>query len=202
MATGNIGMFRIVSESSIAAGVRRIEAVTGECAEVLMDDMQDMQIAVKALFNNVPDVVAAIQKNIEESAELRKKVENFMQERALQMRESMLQRAEEINGVKVIRHVGNDSPDTFKSIVPFFRGKFTDVKFMFVGGTVYEGKPSITVFLSQPMVDAGFNAGKMVREAAQYIQGGGGGQAFMATAGGKYPNGMDEALDCLVNMIR
>ena len=201
-ATGNIGMFRIVSESSIAAGVRRIEAVTGECAEVLMDDMQDIQIAVKALFNNVPDVVAAIQKNIEESAELRKKVENFMQERALQMRESMLQRAEEINGVKVIRHVGNDSPDTFKSIVPFFRGKFTDVKFMFVGGTVYEGKPSITVFLSQPMVDAGFNAGKMVREAAQYIQGGGGGQAFMATAGGKYPNGMDEALDCLVNMIR
>lgn len=201
-ATGNIGLFRIVSESSIAAGVRRIEAVTAEHAEHLVDDMQDMQLSMKELLNNTPDVLAAIRKSLEESTVLRKKIENFMVERAEQLRETLLQRAADINGVKVIRFMGSESPEITKMIVPFFRGRFADVKFLFVSGTVYEGKPSLTIFLSQPMVDEGYNAGKMIREAAKYIQGGGGGQAFMATAGGKYPDGMDEALDCVVDMIR
>ena len=139
---------------------------------------------------------------MDESASLRKRIEDFMQERALQLRNSMLERAEDINGVKVIRFTGNEDPDTYKNIIPFFRGKFADVKFLFVIGNVYEGKPSLTIFISQPMIDAGFNAGNMVRKAAKFIQGGGGGQAFMATAGGKYPNGIDEALDCIIDMIK
>ena len=201
-ATGNIGLFRIVSESSIAAGVRRIEAVTAEYAELLIDEMQDNQTSIKELLNNTPDVLTAIKKNIEESADLRKKVENFMQERAMMLRDSLVQRAEEIGDIKVIRHISNENPDTNKVIVPFFRGKFADVKFMYVSGNIYEGKPSLTIFLSQPMVDAGFNAGKLVREAAKFIQGGGGGQPFMATAGGKKPDGMDEAINFLIEAIK
>ena len=201
-ATGNIGLFRIVSESSIAAGVRRIEAVTAEYAELLIDEMQDNQTSIKELLNNTPDVLTAIKKNIEESADLRKKVENFMQERAMMLRDSLVQRAEEIGDIKVIRHISNENPDTNKVIVPFFRGKFADVKFMYVSGNIYEGKPSLTIFLSQPMVDAGFNAGKLVREAAKFIQGGGGGQAFMATAGGKNPDGMDEAINYIIEAIK
>lgn len=201
-ATGSIGLFKIVSESSIAAGIRRIEAVTAFSAELFVENLQDMQASVKELFNNTPDVISAIKKSMDESASLRKRIEDFMQERAITLRNSMLERAEDINGVKVIRYTGTEDPDTYKNIIPFFRGKFADVKFLFVIGNVYEGKPSITIFISQPMIDAGFNAGNMVRKAAKFIQGGGGGQAFMATAGGKYPNGIDEALDCIIDMIK
>jgi alanyl-tRNA synthetase len=201
-ATGNIGMMRITSESSIAAGIRRIEAVTGEAVEHMMDDMQNMQNTVRELFNNTPDIITAAQKSLEESVVLRKKIDTFMAERAMQLRDSMLLRAEEINGVKVIRHIGNEMPEMYKNIVPHFKGKFADVKFMFVVGTVYEGKPTLTVFLSQPMVNAGFHAGNMVREAAKYIHGGGGGQAFMASAGGKYAEGMDEAVDKIIDFIK
>ena len=201
-ATGSIGLFKIVSESSIAAGIRRIEAVTAFSAELFVENLQDMQASVKELFNNTPDVISAIKKSMDESASLRKRIEDFMQERAITLRNSMLERAEDINGVKVIRFTGTEDPDTYKNIIPFFRGKFADVKFLFVIGNVYEGKPSITIFISQPMIDAGFNAGNMVRKAAKFIQGGGGGQAFMASAGGKYPNGIDEALDCIIDMIK
>ena len=201
-ATGSIGLFKIVSESSIAAGIRRIEAVTAFSAELFVENLQDMQASVKELFNNTRDVISAIKKSMDESASLRKRIEDFMQERAITLRNSMLERAEDINGVKVIRFTGTEDPDTYKNIIPFFRGKFADVKFLFVIGNVYEGKPSITIFISQPMIDAGFNAGNMVRKAAKFIQGGGGGQAFMATAGGKYPNGIDEALDCIIDMIK
>ena len=201
-ATGSIGFFKIVSESSIAAGIRRIEAVTAFSAELFVENLQDMQASVKELFNITPDVISAIKKSMDESASLRKRIEDFMQERAITLRNSMLERAEDINGVKVIRFTGTEDPDTYKNIIPFFRGKFADVKFLFVIGNVYEGKPSITIFISQPMIDAGFNAGNMVRKAAKFIQGGGGGQAFMATAGGKYPNGIDEALDCIIDMIK
>lgn len=201
-ATGNIGIFKIISESSIAAGVRRIEAVTAEYAEMYYNNMEDNDLAVRELFHNTPDVIAAIRKSMEENVSLRKKAEEFLKDRALQMRDNMLQRAEEINGVKVVRFVAHESPDINKTIVPFFRGKFADVKFIYIMGNIYEDKPTLTVFLSQPMVDAGFNAGKIVREAAKYIKGGGGGQPFMATAGGKYADGIDEAIDCIIDMIK
>ncbi|MBQ1851035.1 MAG: alanine--tRNA ligase, partial [Paludibacteraceae bacterium] len=107
----------------------------------------------------------------------------------------------DVNGVKVITYVGEENPDLFKSVVPAFKGKFTDVKFMFVVGTVWQGKPNITVVLSKPMVDAGYNAGNMVKAAAKFIQGGGGGQPFMASAGGKNPAGIRDAVESVVKSI-
>ncbi|MBO4371224.1 MAG: alanine--tRNA ligase [Paludibacteraceae bacterium] len=201
-ATGKIGFFKIVSESSIAAGVRRIEAVTAERAEMLVEHLQDVQTEIKDLFNNAPDLMASVKKMFEDNSSLRKRVENFSQQRALQIRDSLLERAETIGDVKVVRMVGNENPEILKSIVPFFKGKFADVKFLLVVGTAYEEKPSLLIFLSQPMVDAGFNAGKMIREAAQAIQGGGGGQPFMATAGGKNVAGLNEAVEKVISMIQ
>jgi len=201
-ATGEIGLLRIVSESSIAAGIRRIEAVTGENAEFLIDGLQDAQRTIQELFHNTPDIISAAKKLLEENAVWKKKVDEFMQERAQQLRDTLLQLAQDINGVKIIRHKGNETPDLFKTITPYFKDKFIDTKFMFVAGTVNEGKPTLTVFLSQPMVNAGFHAGNMVREAAKLIEGGGGGQPFMASAGGKNPAGIDKAIDQVIDMIK
>ncbi|MBP5259611.1 MAG: alanine--tRNA ligase [Paludibacteraceae bacterium] len=200
-ATGKIGFFKIVSESSIAAGVRRIEAVTAEQAELLVEGMQDMQASIKEIFNNAPDIMASTKKMMDDNAALRKRIEVFSQQRAVVVRDNLLSRAETVGDVKLIRLTLNENPDIMKSVVPFFKDKFADVKFAMIIGTVYEEKPSLLVFLSQPMVDAGFHAGKMIREAAQLIQGGGGGQAFMATAGGKDVNGVAAAVDKLVSLI-
>jgi len=124
-----------------------------------------------------------------------------MQEKTQNMRNTLLERAAEINGVKVIKHIGEESPELYKNIVPLLKGKFADTRFAFVVGTVYESKPSLILFLSQPMIDAGFNASNIIREAAKEIQGGGGGQAFMATAGGKNTNGIQIAIDKIVESI-
>ena len=165
-------------------------------------ELMTMQQSMRELFNNAPDLISAIKKNIEDSNTTKKRLEEYMQERALHLRESLLRSAELIGDVKVVRHVGNDSADLYKSLVPYFKGTFTDVKFLFVGGSVSDGKPSLTVFISQPMVDAGYHAGNIVRDAAKYIQGGGGGQPFMATAGGKYADGLDEAVDRVIELIQ
>lgn len=201
-STGNIGLFRIISESSIAAGIRRIEAVSGVAAENLVDGFQDMQIAIREMFNNTPNIMAALKKTLDEQSNLKKQVDHFMQERIKTLRNSILNSAESIGEVKVARLISEDSPEMVRGIMSDFKGRFCDVKFVFIAGVVHDGKPNLTVFLSQPMVDMGLNAGKLVREAAKYIQGGGGGQAFMASAGGKYPNGMDEAIDYLLERIK
>lgn len=201
-STGNIGLFRIISESSIAAGIRRIEAVSGVAAENLVDGFQDMQIAIREMFNNTPNIMAALKKTLDEQSNLKKQVDHFMQERIKTLRNNILTSAETIGEVKVARLISEDSPEMVRGIMSDFKGRFCDVKFVFIAGVVHDGKPNLTVFLSQPMVDMGLNAGKLVREAAKYIQGGGGGQAFMASAGGKYPNGMDEAIDYLLERIK
>lgn len=201
-STGNIGLFRIISESSIAAGIRRVEAVTGVAAENLVDGFQDMQMAIREMFNNTPNIMAALKKTLDEQSNLKKQVDHFMQERIKTLRNNILTSAETIGEVKVARLISEDSPEMVRGIMSDFKGRFCDVKFVFIAGVVHDGKPNLTVFLSQPMVDMGLNAGKLVREAAKYIQGGGGGQAFMASAGGKYPNGMDEAIDYLLERIK
>ena len=200
-ATGEIGFLKIISETSIAAGIRRIEAVTAENAENLVENMQDAQTAVRELFNNVPDVKSAIKKLFDENADLKKKVEDYVLQQAADMREKLLQRAENVGDVKVIRHIGTVPPDLYRNFTSFFKDKFSDTKFLFVAGTVYEEKPSLTIFLSQPLVDAGFNASNMVREAAKEINGGGGGQAFLATAGGKNPAGIAKAVARVVELL-
>ena len=200
-ATGCIGMLRIVAESSVAAGIRRIEAVTAENAEKLLDTLQDTQTTIRELFNNVPNILQAIKKTIDDNAVLKKKMDDFMHEKTMNMRNTLLERAANINNVKVIKHIGEDSPELYKNMVPLLKGKFVDTKFAFIIGTVYEGKPSLILFLSQPMIDAGFNASTIVREAAKEIQGGGGGQAFMATAGGKNADGIQIAIDKIVEAV-
>ena len=200
-ATGCIGMVKILSESSVAAGVRRIEAVTGRATQDYLNGLEDRMQAIYEMFNGAPDVVLAVQRQQAESDTLRKRLDDYMQKSAMIMRDTMLNMAEDHNGIKIIRFVGDEHPDIYKNIVPYFRGKFADEKFVLIIGNVFEEKPSLTLFLSQPMVDAGFNAGKIIREAAKFIQGGGGGQPFMATAGGKNVNGLDEAMDKIVEMI-
>lgn len=200
-ATGQIGMLRIISESSIAAGVRRVEAVTAEGAEKMVYAQQEMLETIRQFFNNAPDLVQTIKKSIDENANLKKQIDDFVQEKVMRIREVLLEKSTEINGVKVIQLQGDFAPDMVRSLVSYFRGKFVDQRFLFVAGTVHEGKPSLTIFLSQQLVDAGLNAVNMVREAAKNIQGGGGGQPFMAQAGGKNPDGIHAAVKAVVAMI-
>lgn len=201
-STGNIGFFKILTETSIAAGIRRIEAVTADNAERFVNNMQDLQASVRELFRNTPDLVQAIQKMLADNTALHKQVDECMQQRVEQLRDSLLQQAIEVNNVKVIRHIGHESPELYKNMVASLRGRVANIKLMLAIGTIYNDKPNLIVFLSQPMVAAGYNAGTMVREAAKLIQGGGGGQPFMATAGGKDVGGLNQAIDKLIESIK
>ena len=197
-STGRIGSVRIVMETSIAAGIRRIEAVTAAQADNLYYAQQDMITGLRALFNNAPDLAGAVQKAVAENQSLKKEIENFMTEKLEQFRDRLIDRAEDYNGIKLVRVQGNVQPDMIRGVLPLLRGRFTDVQFAVVGATEWEGKPMISVFLSQPLVDAGKNAGQMIKSAAKHIQGGGGGQAWMATAGGRNAAGLQPAMEELL----
>lgn len=203
-ATGNIGMVKIVSESSIAAGVRRLEAITGKAVEELMDKVQDSVNDAKELFNNVPDLNKAIQKTLDENSELKKQVESFMHERIMNLRDKLIADAKEENGVKVIRFRTDLSTDAVKTLSFQIKNKLTEnvtpsdtLCLMVAIGSVYEGKPSLTVLLSDDLVAQGHNAVNITREAAKLIQGGGGGQPHFATAGGKNPDGLGKAMEMM-----
>ena len=193
-ATGDIGMVRIVSESSIAAGIRRIEAISGEAVEKLMDTQQDILLTAKEFFNNAPDLIKAIQRSIEENNELSKKINDFMQEKIQSMRDKLMKEAKEVNGIKEIRVRTMMPAEAIKTLSFQIRNVLNEKKLFIVIGNEFEGKPSLTVLLSDDLVAEGYNAVNMVREGARFIQGGGGGQPFFATAGGKNPAGLDEAI--------
>jgi alanyl-tRNA synthetase len=198
--TGNIGMVRILSESSVAAGVRRIEAVTGEKLEGVIDGMQDTLREISALFNNVPDLKIAIHRAIEENSELKKKVEEAAKETTARLKDTLAKSATEVNGVKVISGVYNVSASVIKDIAFQLRGEIKD-NLLFVCGSVENNKPTLTVIISDNLVkDNSLNAGKMIREAAKLIQGGGGGQPHFATAGGKNVDGLGEAVNKLIEL--
>lgn len=198
---GRIGSIRIVSESSVAAGVRRIEAVTAGKADELFYFQQDMLNQIKEMFNNAPDLVGNLQKFILENDTLRKQAEEFVQEKAAMMRDKLLNSAVEINGVKIVRYESNADPKMVSNIALQMRGRFADHKFAFVAATEWNDKPSLTLFISQPLVDEGLNAATIVKAAAKHIQGGGGGQAFMATAGGRNKEGLKMAADEIIASI-
>ena len=198
-ATGNIGMVKIVSESSVAAGVRRIEAYTGAKVEEMMDALQDSLRDLKALFNNAPDLSGTIRRYIEENAGLKKQVEEFMKEKEVQLKERLLQSVKDVNGVKLIQFCAPLPPETVKNVAFQLRGQITENLF-FVAGTVFEGKPMLTVMLSDNLVATGLKAGVLVKEAAKLIQGGGGGQPHFATAGGKNPDGLNAAVDKIIEL--
>ena len=197
--TGNIMLFKIVSESGIAAGVRRIEAITGAKVEELMDTVQDTLNDLKALFNNAPDLKVAIRKYIDENAGLKKQVEEFMKEKGAALKARLVENAKEINGVKVVKAIIPMSADVVKDIAFQLKGEIPANLFVVIG-SVDNNKPMLTVMISEDLVKAGQNAGKLVREAAKLIQGGGGGQPHFATAGGKNPDGLNAAVDKVIEL--
>ena len=199
---GTIGHVRIVLETSVAAGVRRIEAVTAEAADELYYDQQDMIQSMKALFNNAPDLTATVQKFIMENANLKKEVESYLHEKAELLRDRLVENAVDYGDIKVATYDCSEKPDMIREALTLLRGRFTDLKFALIVTSISDSKPTIALFLSQPMVEAGFNASQIVKNAARNIQGGGGGQPWMAVAGGRSTEGIDAArqqmLDALV----
>ncbi|MBO4665919.1 MAG: alanine--tRNA ligase [Paludibacteraceae bacterium] len=197
-STGKIGAVRIIMETSVAAGVRRIEAVTAAKVDELYYKQLDMVNELRALFNNAPDLAGAIHKAIEENSGLKKQIEDFVAEKVALYRDKLIDMAQDYNGIKLVRLDGEVDPNMIRGVMPMLRGKFTDVRFAVVGATSWEGKPMISVFLSQPLVDEGKNAGAMIKSAAKLIQGGGGGQPWMATAGGRDVNGLGAAMEEMI----
>ena len=200
-ATGKIGMVKIISESSVAAGVRRIEAITGEKVEAMLDAIQDTMADLKALFNNAPDLKAAIRKHIEENVGLKKQVEDFMKEKEAEVKNRLIAEAKEIGGMKVVKAVLPMPADAVKNIAFQVRQAIPE-KLLFVAGSVNEGKPMLTIMISDDLVATGLKAGALVKEAAKLIQGGGGGQPHFATAGGKNPEGLISAVDKVVELAQ
>ena len=197
-STGRIGSVRIIMETSVAAGVRRIEAVTAARADELYYAGQDMINGLKAMLNNAPDLSAAVHRSIDENAELKKQIEQFMTEKIEHFRDQIIASAEDFGDTKIVRLTGERNPELIRGVMPMLRGKFTDVKFAVVSATQCDNKPMIAVFLSQPLVEAGKNAGQMIKSAAKHIQGGGGGQPWFATAGGRDVNGLEAAMEELL----
>jgi alanyl-tRNA synthetase len=198
--TGMIGSLRIVAESSIAAGVRRIEAVTAEGAEEFFYRHQDVLREVKALFNNIPDLAHAVRKSIEENADLRKQLEAYAKEKAVVLKKDFIANAVEHNGYKLIRYIGEGNVDLMKDIAFQIRGELGG-NFVFVAGIIQNGKPTLMLMLGDDVVNAGANASKLVKEASRLIQGGGGGQPHFATAGGKNPDALAQAVDSIIEGI-
>ena len=200
-ATGQIGMVRITSESSVAAGVRRIEAITGAAVEKLMDDAQDLQNDLRALFNNTPNLLDTISKAISENKELQAQVEEFKSQKAAQFKEAIISKAQDINGTKVISGVLPIDPQNAKDIAFQLRAQFPE-RLLVAIGCAAGGKPTLTVAFSDDLVKEGKHAGQIVREAGKLIQGGGGGQPHFATAGGKNADGLKSAVDKVIELAQ
>ncbi len=195
-ATGQIGYFKIVSESAIAAGVRRIEAVTGEEAEQMMDRSQDLLGSIRDLFNNAPDIFVAVSKMVAENTDFRHQVESFMKEKAAKFAEDLAKRSEQINGINVVRFERDMDPGIFREAVLHLQ---KEAKNMVVAAAFeHGGKPQLTLMYSNDLVARGKNAGTDIRQAAKCIQGGGGGQPGLATAGGRNSAGLRDALEAMI----
>ena len=199
-STGRIGMFKIISESSVAAGVRRIEAITAENCENAIYNLQETLKGIKALFNNTTDLRSVIAKYMEEHDSMKKEIEKFQAEAVERMKTRLVEHAEVINGVHVIKAVLPIMPNVAKDLVFKLREAMPTHLVCAVGSTAND-KPLLSVMLSDDMVkDHGLNAGTIIREAAKLIQGGGGGQPHYASAGGKNLDGISAAVDKVIEL--
>ena len=198
-ATGNIGFFKIVSESAIAAGIRRIEARTGLAAENIVDMMENTLRSAKALFNNAPDLALAIKKLIDENDGFKKEIENVAKEKAAAFKQVLLDEAREINGIRTVV-LRQADPARLKNAAFMLQKEAENLAVVAAYET--EGKPQLLVMYSADLVAKGHNASNDVRAAAKAILGGGGGQPGLATAGGKNVQGLDEAIEILLNNIK
>ena len=197
-ATGTIGLFKILSEGAISAGVRRIEAVTGEKADNLLYSLQDTLQSLSDSLNN-SQVMQAVQKMIENNESLSKEVEEMRKEQVKQAADRFFSSIEHVDGPQIVRAILPRRADFVKDLA--YNLKARAPRLVFVVGVVNEGKPNLTIMLGDEIAEMGVNAGKVIREAAKQMQGGGGGQAFFATAGGKNPDGLQAAMDKAVEMI-
>ena len=198
-ATGNIGFFKIVSESAIAAGIRRIEARTGLAAENIVDMMENTLRSAKALFNNAPDLALAIKKLIDENDGFKKEIENVAKEKAAAFKQVLLDEAKEINGIRTVV-LRQADPARLKNAAFMLQKEAENLAIVAAYET--EGKPQLLVMYSSDLVAKGHNASNDVRAAAKAILGGGGGQPGLATAGGKNVQGLNEAIEILLNNIK
>ena len=198
--SGNIGMIKIVSESSIAAGIRRIEAITAANVETAIDSLEDTLKGVKEFFNNAPDIMTAIKKSVRENAELQKQVDEFMKERVKMLKERLYSSSSMIGDIAVLKLVGQFPPEIVKGLALSIKGD-KQPKVAFVAATHHNDKPMLTIALSDDLVKEGKNAGMIIREAAKLIQGGGGGQPGFAQAGGKNARGLDAALNNIIELL-
>lgn len=198
-STGRIGMVKILSESSVAAGVRRIEAITGNKVEEMLYTLQDLTTELRAMFQGAPDVVAAIHKAIDENTNLKKQVEESIREKALQIKNTIKSHARVINGVTVFRSVVILPPEIVKDMA--FQLRTETENALIIIGSMHQGKPTLTAAASDNMVKSHqTNVGQLIRQAAKLIQGGGGGQLHFATAGGRDTDGLSAAVDKFVEL--
>lgn len=201
-STGRIGMFKIVAESSVAAGIRRIEAKTGKECEQMMYDIEDTMRVIRALFNNAKDLQGVIRKYIDEHDTMKKDIERYQAQGVERAKEQLIASARTVGGVTVISKLLPMNPAAAKDLAFKIREAVSG-SLVCVLGTEDNGKPMLSVMLSEDMVkDHGLNAGQMVREAAKLIQGGGGGQPHYAQAGGKNKDGLSAAVDKLVELCK
>ena len=201
-ATGKIGFFKIIAESSVAAGIRRIEAKTGKECEELLYQTEDILKAIKGFFNNAKDLQAVIAKYIEEHDSMKKDIEQFQAQRVQSVAQDLVSKARTVNGVTVISGKFAMMPNAAKDLV-FKVRELVPENLVCVVGTVFDDKPMLNVMLSDDMVkDHGLNAGQLVREAAKLMQGGGGGQPHFASAGGKNSEGLSAAVDKVVELCK
>jgi len=201
-STGRIGFFKIISESSVAAGIRRIEAKTGKECEDLLYVMEDHMKAIKALFNNAKDLEGVIQKYIDEHDAMKKEIESFQAQSVERTKNYLMKEIRTINGVNVISRVVEMRPAAVKDLVFQLRAA-VEPPFLCAIGSKFQDKPQLSIMMSDDMVkDHGLNAGQMVREAAKLIQGGGGGQPHYAQAGGKNADGLSAAVDKVIELAK
>lgn len=201
-STGRIGTFRIVSEGAISAGVRRIEAVTAKVCEEYLYAKEDILTSIKNLLSNVPDVMQGINRLIADNEEMKKELQEFIKEKTEQVKLKVIEHKTVINGVDVFKAIlPAGSPDVIKDIAFQIKGQFPE-NMMFVGATAANGKPNLTVMLTDDLVAKGMHAGNIVREAAKLIQGGGGGQPHFATAGGKNAERLNEAVESIIKLLK
>ena len=198
-ATGSIGYFRIISESAIAAGVRRIEATTGLRAEILVDGMEEVINAIKEMFNNVPDLVNAVKKTVDSNDSFRKAMDEIQQERAVNIKNSVKATAQNIDGISVMTLRECLSMELARNVAFLLHGETTATAFI-AAFESRDNKPCLVLMYSDDLVANGKDAGKDIREAAKFIQGGGGGQKFLATAGGKNTDGLAQAAETLLKL--
>ena len=201
-ATGKIGFFKIFAESSVAAGVRRIEAKTGRECEEFLYRTEDVLKAVSSFFNNAKDLQGVIRKYVEEHDAMKKDIEVFQAQRVFNLSMELLEKARIVNGVTVVTAKTVMMPNVAKDLVFKVRERHPE-NLLCVIGSVLDNKPTLNVMLSDDLVnDRGLNAGQLVREAAKLMQGGGGGQPHFASAGGKNVDGLSAAMDKVIELCK